>query len=128
MLGLSGWKSRLCTLAFGLCLYLTISTLISTRKLLSFSTHPSSMFESAQEALFSGSARGLAQDGQQTPQYHYHHPRNLAAAAAASMNNRPSLQRTNHRNRGGPQLGNIQGQNWTKLTQIGPNWTLIRPN
>ena len=83
------------------------------------------MFESAQEALFSGSARGLAQDGPQTPQYHYHHPRNLAAAAAASMNNRPSLQRTNHRNRGGPQLGNCEGQNWTQLDQIGENWTKL---
>ena len=77
MLGLSGWKTRLCTVVFGLGLYLTVSTLISTRRLpLSFPSNPSASFESA--------ASFFINDAAQASQPHYHHPRNLAAAAVAA--------------------------------------------
>ena len=87
MLGLSGWKTRLCTVVFGLGLYLTISALISTRRLMlaggGTSGGSSGSFEF--DSIFSQQQQQQQNEVHPIPTQaqHYHHPRNLAAAAAA---------------------------------------------
>ena len=81
MLGLSGWKTRLCTVVFGLGLYLTISALISTRRLMlaggTSGGSGSGSFEF--DSIFSQQQNEVPIS---TQAQHYHHPRNLATVAA----------------------------------------------
>lgn len=96
MLGISGWKSRLCSLLFGLGIYLVASAIYSTRK-----------FTHNFEIIHEGNAGSISShDGgntvlppiQQFPQYSTnHHPRNLAAAVIYK-------QKSNLKHRNGPQI------------------------
>ena len=95
LLGISGWRSRLCTIVFGLGIYLVVSALISTRKL-NFPTYdPLQQFRNLPPGDSSSLvARSLNSDTEthvsttkihsvdsQLPALrHHHHPRNLAAA------------------------------------------------
>jgi len=95
MLGISGWRSRLCTIVFGLGIYLVVSALISTRKI-NFPTYdPLQQFRNLPPGDSSSLvARSLNSDTEthvsttkihsvdsQSPALrHHHHPRNLAAA------------------------------------------------
>ena len=85
MLGICGWKSRLCSLVLGLGLYLVVTALISTRKL-NFPPYDrplSLQFRHLQPD--SSSTRNQPLETKSNPALrHYHHPRNLAAAAAAA--------------------------------------------
>ena len=94
-LGISGWRSRLCTIVFGLGVYLVVSALISTRKI-NFPTYdPLQQFRNLPPGDSSSLvARSLNSDTEthvsttkihsvdsQSPALrHHHHPRNLAAA------------------------------------------------
>ena len=93
--GISGWRSRLCTIVFGLGVYLVVSALISTRKI-NFPTYdPLQQFRNLPPGDSSSLvARSLNSDTEthvsttkihsvdsQSPALrHHHHPRNLAAA------------------------------------------------
>ena len=95
LLGISGWRSRLCTIVFGLGVYLVVSALISTRKI-NFPTYdPLQQFRNLPPGDSSSLvARSLNSDTEthvsttkihsvdsQSPALrHHHHPRNLAAA------------------------------------------------
>ena len=96
MLGLSGWKTRICTLVFGLGLYLVFSTLISTRRL---SFPPDGM----QASYESESSSSSFSNSHPAAAHHHHHPRNLASAALlpSTFNND---QKPTRRMRPGPQI------------------------
>ena len=92
MLGISGWKSRLCTLVFGLGVYLVVSALISTRKITFPTYDPLQQFRNLPPGDSTGSVSDSvvpivsstkihSGDNIQSPALrHHHHPRNLAAA------------------------------------------------
>ena len=107
MLGISGWKSRLCTIVLGLGLYLVVSALISTRKL-NFPHHHEAEphLGDNDQADFPGGP--LAPKQQQPPpdvQARHHGPRNLASAAVTSYQQRILNQQSRRGGSGGSRNG-----------------------
>ena len=79
MLGICGWKSRLCTLVLGLGIYLFISALISTRRL-NFPAYGDPLIQFRHLPPDDAASQSKHQIHSVNPALRHHHPRNLASA------------------------------------------------